>query len=199
MNTCWDEVLGTMPKATLAVRREAFRQLLSGQAATLEGIAAATRLSRDTAREAVDLVVSVGMAETDDGTIIGIDGLTTRHTRHRLILGGVELWTWCAYDIVGIAAALKADAIGDTQCGLCGRRIEVVILEGEPQTNTVVGWLPDESCTNAMAEFCPNALLFCSRAHLNEWRRRGEAGSGEALEVQALAERGREFWKQLVP
>ena len=80
MNTCWDEVLGTMPKATLAVRREAFRQLLSGQAATLEGIAAATRLSRDTAREAVDLVVSVGMAETDDGTIIGIDGLTTRHT-----------------------------------------------------------------------------------------------------------------------
>jgi len=86
-------------------------------------------------------------SETDDGTIIGIDGLTTRHTRHRLILGGVELWTWCAYDIVGIAAALKTDAIGDTQCGLCGRRIEVVILEGEPQTNTVVGWLPDESCT----------------------------------------------------
>jgi hypothetical protein len=55
-----------------------------------------------------------------------------------LILDGVELWTWCAYDIVGIAAALWAEAVGSTQCGACERPIEVVIREGQPE-GTAVG------------------------------------------------------------
>jgi len=125
--SCWDEVLGSMPDATLAVRRAAFRQLLSGRPALIETVADEAGLSTDVAREAVDLVVSVGMAEVDDRTIVGMDGLTTRRTRHALVLDGVGLWTWCAYDIVGIAAALGADAVGNTQCGECGRPLEVVI------------------------------------------------------------------------
>jgi hypothetical protein len=109
----WDEVLGSMPEATLAVRRAAFHQLLSGRSADIETVADEAGLSTDAAREAVDLVVSVGMAEVDDGTIVGI---------HGLILDGVEVWTWCAYDIVGIAAALGAEAVGKTECGACGGR-----------------------------------------------------------------------------
>lgn len=198
MDGCWDEVLGTMPERTLAVRRASFRHLLSGRAVPLEEVAAAAGLSPASAREAADLVASVGMAETDDGTIVGMDGLTTRRTRHRLVLDGVALWTWCAYDIVGIAAALGADAVGSTECGACRRPLEIVVREGEPEKSTVVGWLPDESCSNVMAEFCPSALLFCSRAHLEEWRR-GGSSSGEALDLSALAERGRTFWAELVP
>jgi hypothetical protein len=109
----WDEVLGSMPEATLAVRRAAFRELLSGRPALIETVADEAGLSADAARDAIDLVVSVGMAEADDGTIVGMDGLTTRRTRHSLVLDGVELWTWCAYDIVGIGAALGAEAVGE--------------------------------------------------------------------------------------
>jgi alkylmercury lyase len=189
-----------MPEATLAVRRAAFRQLLSGRAVAIEEVAADAGLAGDTALEAADLVASVGMAEVDEGTIFGMDGLTTRRTRHRLVLGGVELWTWCAYDIVGIAAALVADAVGSTQCGGCGREIEVVIRKGRLEGGTAeVGWLPDESCSNVMAEFCPSALLFCSRSHLDQWRAREGIGSGAALDVESLAERGRSDWRQLVP
>lgn len=197
MDKCWDEVLDTIPE-TLAVRREAFRQLLSGRAVTVGEVAAATGLSPAIAREAIDLVVSVGMAETDGEAILGIDGITTRPTQHLLRLDGVRLWTWCAYDIVGIAAALGADAVGDTRCGLCGRRLEVIIQRGEPEPSTVMGWLPDESCSNVMAEFCPSALLFCSGAHLDEWRTREARGSGVSLDIASLADRGRSFWNQLV-
>lgn len=198
--SCGDEVLGTMPQATLAVRRAAFRQLLSGRAVAIEEVAAEAGLAGETAREAADLVASVGLAEIDEGTIIGMDGLTTRRTRHRLAMGGVGLWTWCAYDIVGIAAALGADAVGSTQCGGCGRGIEVVIRTGRPEDGTAaVGWLPDESCSNVMAEFCPSALLFCSRSHLDQWRARESIGSGAALDVESLAERGWSDWRQLVP
>jgi alkylmercury lyase len=195
----WDEVLGSMPEPTLAVRRAAFRQLLSGRPALIETVADEAGLSTDAAREAVDLVVSVGVAEVDDGTIVGMDGLTTRRTRHGLVLDGIEVWTWCAYDIVGIAAALGADAVGNTRCGECGRPLKVVIRDGDPEGSTAVGWLPDESCSNVMVEFCPMALLFCSRSHLELWRAREGTGSGAALNVESLAERGRGFWAQLVP
>ena len=198
--SCWGDVLGTMPEATLAVRRAAFHQLLSGRAPSIEEVAAEARLAYETAYEAADLVASVGMAEIDEGTIIGMDGLTTRRTRHRLVVGGVGLWTWCAYDVVGIAAALVADAVGSTQCGGFGLGIKVVIRKGRLDAGTaVVGWLPDASCSNVMAQFCPSALLFCSRSHLNQWRAREGIGSGAALDVESLAERGRSDWRQLVP
>jgi hypothetical protein len=140
------------------------------------------------------------MTEIDEGTIIiGMDGLTKRRTRHGVIVAGVELWTWCAYDIVGIAAAIRADAIGSTQCGECGREIIVVIRKGRLDGGTaIVGWLPEASCSNVMAEFCPSALLFCSLSHLDKWRAREGIGSGEALDVESLAERGRSDWRQLV-
>lgn len=197
--SCWDEVLGTMPEATLAVRRACFRRLLTGQAVRVEDIAIAVGLPVETVRTALDLVASVGMAETDDGLIIGMDGLTTKRTQHRLILDAVSLWTWCAYDIVGIAAALRADAVGSTHCGFCGKAIDVRIQQGEPETTSEVGWLPDESCSNVMAEFCPSALLFCSQDHLDEWRAREAIGSGTALDLSALTQRGRSFWQPLVP
>jgi alkylmercury lyase len=198
--SCWDDVLGTMPEATLAVRRAAFRQLLSGRAPSIEQVAPEAGLAYATAREAAELVASVGMAEIDHGTIIGMDGLTTRWTRHRLVVAGVELWTWCAYDIVGIAAALGADAVGSTQCGECRQAIDIVIRKGRPDGGTaVVGWLPEASCSNVIAEFCPSALLFCSRSHLDTWIAREGIGSGAALDVESLAERGRSDWCQLVP
>jgi hypothetical protein len=198
--SCWDDVLGTMPEATLAVRRAAFRRLLSGRPVAIAEVAAEAGLAVETARNAADLVASVGMAEIDEGTIVGIDGLTTRRTPHRMVLDGAGLWTWCAYDIVGIAAALEGDAVGTTRCGECGRAIDVVIRKGRPEGGaSVVGWLPDESCANVMADFCPSALLFCSRSHLDQWRSRESIGSGAALDVESLAERGRSDWSPLVP
>jgi hypothetical protein len=165
---------------------------------SIEELAGDAGLPVEAAREAVELVASVGMAELDINTVIGMDGLTTRQTQHPMILNGVTLWTWCAYDIVGIATALKADATGITQCGMCGRTIEVLMHDGDPEPMTAIGWLPDESCSNVMAEFCPSALLFCSRSHLEEWRSKAGGTTGEALDLVGLAERGRVAGGELI-
>ena len=191
----WDEVLGRMPVETLRVRRAAFDQLLSGRSITVDAVAAAAGLPAETAREAVRLIESVGMAEVEGETIVGIDGLSTLQTRHTFVLNGVALWTWCAYDIIGIASAVGGDATGTTECGLCGREISVVVRRGSPEPNPAVGWLPEESCSDVMAEFCPSALLFCSRAHLDQWRANR---AGHALDVESLAERGRATWGPLI-
>jgi Alkylmercury lyase len=139
---CWDDVLGTKPEETLAVRRAAFNQLLSGQPASIEAVADEAGLAQGQAQEAANLVASVGIAEVDDGIIIGMDGLTTRPTRHGLVLNGVQLWTWCAYDIVGIAAALGVEAVGDTTCGACGERIKIVIRAGSRKSRAQWGGCP---------------------------------------------------------
>jgi hypothetical protein len=65
--------------------------------------------------------------------------------------------------------------------------------------SSAVGWLPGESCTNVMAEFCPSALFFCSTEHLNDWLTAQATTEGEAMDLSALAERGKEEWSQLVP
>jgi Alkylmercury lyase len=116
-----------------------------------------------------------------------------------MVLNGVTLWTWRAYDIVGIAAALKADATGSTSCGMCGRAIHVLVRGGAPERSTAIGWLPDESCSNVMAEFCPSALLFCANTHLEEWRSKSGGTIGEALDLDGLATRGRVAWRELIP
>jgi hypothetical protein len=81
---------------------------------------------------------------------------------------------------------------------MCGREIEVEIRSGDPGDRPVVGWFPEDQCSNVMAEFCPSALFFCSNEHLEAWRLASDAGSGEALDLRALAGRGRKEWAQLV-
>jgi alkylmercury lyase len=197
-DTC-EEVLMRLPDATLAIRRTAFRWLASsGRPLAIDEAATIAALDVETARQAIGLVASVGMAQIDGETIVGMDGLTTRPTRHRMILDGVPLWTWCAYDIVGIAAALRASAIGTTKCGACGREIEVVVRKGRPKSSSAIGWLPQVGCSNVIEEFCPSALLFCSREHLETWRSETRAGDGEAMTVDGLADRGRVGWRDLV-
>jgi alkylmercury lyase len=187
-----------MLQAALPVRRAAFRLLLRGQPASIDDLAAVTGLSDPSLRLAVDDVASVGMAERMDDTVIGMDGLSTRPTRHSVTLDGVKLWTWCAYDIVGIAAALGIDAQGRTRCGHCDRSLEVEVRAGEPKDTNIVGWLPSEACSNVMAEFCPSALFFCSLEHLRDWLATSDRREGEASGLIALAERGREEWAELV-
>src|SRR5262245_720422 len=145
-DACWDDVLGEMPEETLLVRRAAFGEIATAaRPVGFDRVAAATGLTSDTTQRALRLVESAGMAETNEDRVVGIDGLTTRATRHEMELNGVSLWTWCAYDIVGIAAALEADAAGVTACGWCSRRIEVDVRRGRPAGGATVGWLPNES------------------------------------------------------
>ena len=62
-----------------------------------------------------------GRAEVDDhGSIVGIHGLTLRSTRHRFEIDGLARHTWCAFDAVGIPAALGLDAVAHSDCPACG-------------------------------------------------------------------------------
>lgn len=78
-------------------------------------------------------LVARGRCELDnDGLVIGIHGLTLKSTRHHFCHGGRTHHTWCAFDAVGIPAALEIDATATTDCLTCGRLLRIELAAGAP-------------------------------------------------------------------
>ena len=102
-----------------AVRRAAFALVLRHRrpvsAADIATVLAASGGEAPATAEValvVDRLGATGQLDRDAaGAVIGSGGLTLGDGPHGLLLGGREFRTWCAYDAIGIAAALGADAI----------------------------------------------------------------------------------------
>src|SRR5437773_3705132 len=60
------------------------------------------------------------------------DGLSLSTGLNVLTLGDAEFRTWCAYDALGIAAALRADVLVQTTCGRCEKPILLSFRIREP-------------------------------------------------------------------
>lgn len=156
--------------------------------------------SPELAAEVFASLAEAGRAELDDeARLVGVHGFTLRTTRHCFVQDGVTHHTWCAFDSVGIPAAFGIDAVAATDCPACHALLEVKILAGEPIDADIVQWLPaPDATTHLMQQFCANADLYCSRAHL-EATIDVTAASGRVLTLAEAAELGRETWADVTP
>jgi alkylmercury lyase len=116
-----------------------------------------------------------------------------RATRHRIVHDGRAHWTWCAFDAIGIPAALGIDATAHTDCPVCRTPLTVALRRGVPENHRAVLWLPGSSGSNLMSDFCARADLYCSREHL-EQRIDLDAGRGRVVDVHEGAALGRVSW-----
>lgn len=90
-----------------------------------------------------DLAAAGAITRNPAGPVVAAGGLSVIPARHWLRLIGRQFWTWCAFDGIGIPAALDLDAALDTRCPHCGQPIQVAIDAGRPPTDSsMVGWLP---------------------------------------------------------
>jgi alkylmercury lyase len=195
-----DPAAAGLTDAEAAVRRAAFQWIRSGVAVDAAELAERTRLDGRTVEEAVRSLVRKGEAVADDaGRVVASAGLSLVPARHKLRLAEGEFHTWCAIDAVGIPAALGADALASTACPTCGRPIELVFQEGRaPRDADLRAWLPrQDCCTSVVDELCPDMNLFCTEAHLEEWRRRAGDPAGMMLSLQETEELGRQWWGDL--
>jgi hypothetical protein len=185
--------MGTVEQA---VREAAFAILRRGEKAAPALIAARAGLGQGEVQAALGSLLAAGQVEVDaDGGVVGAAGLTLLATRHRLVLGGVALHTWCAIDAVGIPAALGQDAEVRTSCPHCGRELAIRFLAGRLVADPgFIAWLPTDPCTNVREELCPRANLFCDAAHLDAWRAAWAEPQEEALSLPEVEARGRRWW-----
>ena len=78
----------------------------------------------------------------------------------RIAIDGTEFRTWCAYDSIGIAAALQTDASIRTDCAVCGTEIALDTHAGRPPVDRPERlWLASGG-TDLRGDFCdPTVLL----------------------------------------
>jgi len=146
------------------------------------------------ARRATAELVKRGRAEVDDqGRVVGVHGLTLRETRHSFVHAGRSHSTWCAFDSIGIPAALAIDAEARTTCPSCGQALHIPIRSGHPEVSDVALWLPSPTIRHLMADFCAAADLYCGRDHL-ERRIDPFRHPGEVLDLPRAAALGRTTW-----
>jgi alkylmercury lyase len=100
--------------------------------------------------------------------------------------------TWCAFDAIGIPAALGVDAYAVTSCPICGRELRVTLLGGRPIDDARTRlWFPAADCAHLVDDFCRHANLYCDDDHLTT-ARLGE--HGRVLTVTDAAATGRLTW-----
>lgn len=143
---------------------------------------------------ALDGLARAGRIDRDDrGRVLGSAGLTIADGPHGLEVDGHLFRTWCAFDALGIPAALAADGRVDTACGVCGRTITVDVHSGQPDPDQSPRLWFSEGGADMRADFCTPTVLLCSEEHAAEWGRRQPAG-GRALTLADAADLGARNW-----
>jgi hypothetical protein len=177
------------------VRETAFALLLTRRRpVTPDEIGQAAGVAPPFLAPLLDELAGVGWIDrTPTGQVTGSGGLSLTDGPHRLSIDGAEYRNWCAYDSLGIAAALSADAVIETSCPVCTKRIRVPMVAGEPAANRSERLWLAEGGTDLRADFCAPTVLLCSVDHATEWAER-QGGRGHAVDVTEGARLGREAW-----
>lgn len=177
------------------VREAGFALLFAHQRPVEAGqIAEVTGFSLPAVLTLLETLAAAGGVDRDaDGRLTGSAGLSLDTGPHHLSLRGRSFGTWCAYDALGIAAALGDEARIDTTCGVCQQAITVDVVGGAPDRACPERlWLADRG-TDLRVDFCSPTVLLCGAEHAAAWAT-GQGGRGALLDLEAAAAAGRRDW-----
>lgn len=143
---------------------------------------------------AVATLAQAGWLDLDaSGRVVGAAGLSLARGPHRLMLGSTPFRTWCAYDSLGIAAALAADARMATRCGRCEAPIRVTFQRGIPdRAGPECLWLANGGA-DLRGSFCTPTVLLCGDDHGLAWAE-VQDGDGRLLDLVSGARQGGHEW-----
>ena len=178
------------------VLREAGFALLLRDRRPVDVADLATAVGLDTAAAAntVSALADSGWLDLDaSGRVVGAAGLSLSTGPHRLSLGSHEFRTWCAYDSLGIAAALGADAVVETACGRCQAPIHLVFHGGVPERQGPERLWLAEGGADLRGSFCTPTVLLCSAEHGKAWGE-SQMGQGQLLDLAEGAHLGGLDW-----
>ena len=160
----------------------------------VDDLALAAGMEAGVATAAVASLAKGGWLDLDEiGRVTGSAGLSPATGPHALTLGDAQFRTWCAYDALGIAAAIGADAAVETTCGQCGATINLAFRSGRPDR---IGperlWLADGG-DDLRGSFCTPTVLLCNEARGALWAER-QGGRGRLLDLDEGATLGGTAW-----
>lgn len=186
-----------LPAADLheRLRETAFALLwTSGRPIPPGEIGTAAGVQADDIARLLDELAAAGWIDRDpDGRVTGSGGLSLTDGPHRLAIGARAFRNWCAYDSLGIAAALDAEAVIETACPVCERSIRIETTGGDPAPDRPERLWLAEGGADLRADFCAPTVILCSSEHADVWAER-QAGRGRVVDLSAGASLGRGAW-----
>lgn len=177
------------------LREAAFALLLrERRPISLDELARVTGAGSAAIRAAAATLGEAGWLDRDDeGRVTGAAGLSLATGPHALRLADAPFRTWCAYDALGISAALGGDAIVETACGRCGAPIGLAFTAGVPErTGPERLWLADGG-GDLRGSFCTPTILLCGEAHGAAWAE-AQGGRGRQLDLGEGCRLGGDEW-----
>lgn len=133
-----------------------------------------------------------------NGQVVGSFGLSVVPAAHELWLGARRFWTWCAYDVVGIVAALEADARSRSRSPATGATIQLQFVAGRPLASPVAVFFPDDQgAVRTIDEWCANANFFETVEAAQSWSAQREI-PGEVIDLEEARRRGMPHWQPLL-
>ena len=195
--------LGQLADSNNLLRAVAFQHLIrNSQPVTPEQLAEASGFDLERTTTMLEELDRAGRIRRDGtGRVVGSAGLSVRPDRHQIELNGRKFWTWCAYDILGIFGALRAD--GDTRSPSPPDLtvIELRFLGGRPQHADAVLFRraedPMSQCDNVYEEWCPNSNLFASRRLAQAWADEHQL-AGRVLSLEEASSLAAQEWRDVV-
>ena len=127
---------------------------------------------------------------TADGRVEGV-GLTPRATPHRIRIGDLDRYAWCAMDTLFFAAILDRRVEVESPDATSGEPLRFEtdgrrVLAADPPS-IVVSWFVDSSADRVRAAACQFGHFFASRENAAAWASRYPKGGvltlAEALEA----------------
>lgn len=173
----------TDPQAVRGVMPAAIRLLAEGRPVSPAGIAEAAGLSLERVETALRDLSDVEW--TSEGRVEGL-GLTPRATPHRIRIGEVDRYAWCAMDTLLIAAILDRRVEVESPDGTTGEPLRFEadgrqILAADPPS-IVVSWFVDPSAEGVRAAACQYGHFFASRESAEAWLARYPQGGVLSLD-----------------
>lgn len=183
-----------------AIRIGAFYTILNGKPASIDALALQSGISADLTRRYIRGMADRGILVMDeDETVVGCHGLSVIPTKHHLSINGKNLFTWCAIDAVGIAAALELEAKIVSKCFQCNEAIEIDMANGEilncSQKDARI-WVVEADLNRPIVGCtCPQINFFCSEEHFNKWYK--NQNKGKLLSLAEAVKLGKCWWADI--
>jgi alkylmercury lyase len=167
------------------------RALAQGRPIATEEIAASANLPEADVERF--LRPQPGTEWDDDGRLVGF-GLTLRPTKHRFMVGGETLYTWCASDTLFFTVILGYSTVAESTCPATGEQIRIgltpdAVVSVTPKDAVVSQRYHDGLPADVRAQVCDHGHFFSSPVAAKTWA--VEHPEGEVLSVAEAFDHGR--------
>ncbi len=171
------------------------RLLGRGLPVTREELAAACGVSRERIGQLLDEFPRSVLDLDGRAAITAFGGLSLAPTRHSLVTGARELYTWCVLDALFLPEILGTDAILTTHCPGSGAELTIDLSPGAVRAArpsgtvmSIVGPDREACCDNLRNAFCDKVNLFRDAQTFAAWsRERAGIGCVTLAEAQDFA------------